>query len=419
MGITTLREEMAESLAGMTTEDRLTRLERENLELRAVLEATLGVQGELSLDAMLQKVVEHATELLGAEYGALSVVGDDDQIEQFVTCGVDNEKRLRIGAPPRGVGLLGVPLLEDQALRLADIASDPRAAGFPAGHPEMMSLLAVPIICRGPHRGNLYLANKRSEEAFNDDDQRTLQRFARGAAVAIDTVDLHQRSESLAIAEERLRISREIHDGLAQVLAYVNTKAQAARELVSRRKAEDAIHQLDELAAAARGVYSEVRESILALRLQPSAEQPLAETVVDYVEHWQRRGTTVAKVDIKGDLRLSSEVQLQVVRIVQEALANVRKHSRARHVEICLERSRTELLVSVADDGCGFDPELSADEGGRRFGLSVMRERAEGIGGRFSLETGPGAGTRISVALPLGTRLPDWTGGTRHANPDS
>ncbi len=410
---------MSEKPPASESAARIAELERDNRELHALQDAGLDLQGELDLDLVLQKVVDQATELLEANYGALSVIDPNGAIEEFLTAGLDTEGRRAIGAPPKGAGLLAVPLFEGDVLNLEDLTRDPRSAGFPPNHPPMRSLLAVPIVCRSPHRGNLYIADKKVAGKFSEGDQLTLQRFARLAAAAIDTAHLHQRSESLAIAEERLRISREIHDGVAQVLAYVNTKAQAARELLSRGRSENAIEQLDELAAAARSVYTEVREGILALRIQPSPDRSLEQTLLEYADHWQQRGATQVKVDIEADLKLGANVQLQLVRIIQEALANVRKHARAQQVEVRVATGESELQVSIVDDGCGFDPHQSAGRGERRFGLSVMRERAEGIGGRLTVESAPDRGTRIEVTVPTSSLEPARTGGSNHANPDS
>ncbi len=410
---------MTEPPAESRLEQRIAELERENRELHALQDAGLDLQTELDLDLVLQKVVDQATELLEAKHGALSVIDSAGAIEEFVTSGIDADHRRLIGPPPKGAGLLAVPLIAGDVLNLADLTRDPRSSGFPANHPPMRSLLAVPVICSSPHRGNLYLADKRGSDRFSQDDQRTLQRFARLAAAAIDTAHLHQRSESLAIAEERLRISREIHDGVAQVLAYVNTKAQAARELLARGRGKKAIEQLDELAAAARGVYTEVREGILALRIQPSPDRSLEQTLREYADHWQQRGSTRVELEIDGDLRLTPSVQLQLVRIVQEALANVRKHAQAQAVEVRVARVDSELRVSIVDDGRGFDPARTAGRGERRFGLSVMRERAEGIGGSLTLESTPGKGTRIDVAVPTSSLESPRTGGSKDANPDS
>src|SRR5918911_1611408 len=121
------------------------RLEQQNRELLALHEAGLDVAGELSLEVVLQKVVDDATQLIGARYGALSVPAPDGGIEAFITTGITPEERALIGPPPVGHGLLSVVLTEGQRLRLADLTKDPRSVGFPEHHPELHSLLAVPI----------------------------------------------------------------------------------------------------------------------------------------------------------------------------------------------------------------------------------------------------------------------------------
>lgn len=384
------------------------RLERQNRELLALHTAALDLYRELALEGVLQKVVDQARHLVGARYGALSVVKEQNRIESFITSGISAAERARIGPPPEGRGLLGVVLHEGQRLRSSDLSSDPRSVGFPPNHPPMRSLVAVPILCEGPFRGNLYLAEKLGDESFSGDDEATLVRFATKAAIAIDHAYLHQQLASLAVSQERLRIAHEMHDGLAQVLGYVNTKAQAVREFLRAGRAEEAARQLDQLAAAAREVYSDVRESIIGLRSVSAggADWRLVEALGEYVASWQGQSGVVCRLRVDSSLHFPPGVELQLLRIVQEALANVRKHAQARHVEVDLEVRDGTLLLTVADDGVGFNPgELRRSEF-PRFGLSTMRERAESIGGRFEIGSSPSGGTRIRLELPVAATQP-------------
>src|SRR4029078_1485510 len=143
----------------------------------------------------------------------------------------------------------------------------------------MHTLLAVPIQCRSPLLGNLYLSEKTNGDAFTARDEETLERFAVQAAIAIDNAHLHAQAADLAVAEERLRISHEMHDGLAQVLGYVNTKVQAADAYLKRWRSEEASGQLRELALAAREAYTKVREGIVGLRTLPGGDQGVAEAL--------------------------------------------------------------------------------------------------------------------------------------------
>lgn len=380
----------------------LDRLERRHRELAALNEATLDLHGDLSLAAVLQRVVDRARDLLDAHYGAVSVVDAEGAIREFVTSGVSDELRAAIGDPPRGRGLLGIVLQGGQRLRLRDVAADPRAAGFPPEHPRMKSLLAVPIACRSStFRGNLYVADSRSAAEFSVEDEETLARFAAAAAAAIDTADLHQRLRSLAVSEDRTRIAFELHDGMAQVLAYVNAKSQAAIAHLRHGRADDVERQLEELAAGARDLYGDVREVILALNTRLTPERSFGATLTEFIASWRERYGVPVELAIDDGVELAPAVALQVLRIVQEALSNVRKHAAATRAMVTVGRDGDgRLSVEVADDGRGFDRAGPPGARAPRFGLLMMRERAESVGGRLDIETAPGAGTRLRLEVP-------------------
>lgn len=373
------------------------RLRRQNEELLALHGAALDVTSDLSLDVVLRKVVEQARGLVGAKYGAVSVIDNDSRIVSFITSGIPSEERAAIGPPPVGHGLLGVVLREGQTLRLEDLTRHPQSHGFPPHHPPMHSLLAVPIPCKGPFLGNLYL----TEGAFTAEDEETLRRFALQAALAIDNAHLHEQVADLAVAQERLRIAHEMHDGLAQVLGYVNTKVQAAEMYLKREKTEEAGAQLRELATTAREAYSDVRESIVGLRTLPGPDRSLEQVLREYLDRWEDMSNVEASLRIDSSVQLRPSQELQVVRIVQEALTNVRKHARATHARVELTREGESLVTLIADDGHGFNAAARARGEFPQFGLSTMRERAESIGGTLTIDSTPGGGTRVRFELPV------------------
>jgi signal transduction histidine kinase len=381
------------------------RLALQNRELLALHEAGLDVAGELGLEPVLQKVVDHATDLLDARYGALSVPRPGGGIEAFLTTGITPEERALIGPLPVGHGLLAVVLEAGQPLRLADLTRDPRAVGFPPHHPLMRSLLAVPIVSAGRVLGNLYVAEKRSAAEFSVADEETLVRFATQAALAIENARLHRRVRDLAIVEERERIAREMHDSLAQVLGYVITKAQAVQELLRRGQAERAVAQVGQLGEAARGAYADVREGILALRTSPGPGRGVLEALKEYVGRWMEQSDIQAQLVVQPGPSLAAlppAAELQLLRIVQEALANVRKHAGAQRVEVRITATADQVETVIADDGHGFDPQRapSGEHGQPHFGLSTMRERAESVGGSLEIISAPSEGTRVVVRVP-------------------
>jgi len=376
-------------------------LERQNAELLALHGAGLDVSAELALDAVLNKVVERARSLVGARYGALSVVDSNGRIQAFITSGISAAERERIGPPPVGHGLLGVVLHHGEHLRLEDLTRDPRSQGFPPNHPPMRSLLAVPIACKSPFVGNLYLAEKEGRETFTRSDEETLERFAVQAGIAIDNAHLHQQVADLAVARERLHIAHEMHDGVSQVLGYVNTKVQAANEYLRRGNTDEASVQLRELATAAREAYGDVRESIIDLRTLPEPHRSFAAVLEEYLARWKEQTGIGTQLTIDPDLTLATSAELQLVRIVQESLTNVRKHSKAKTATVDVRRREGTLSITITDDGLGFDQTSPSRSDFPRFGLSTMKERASSIGGTFVVDSTPGEGTRVRVTVPL------------------
>lgn len=378
-------------------------LERRNRELLALHSAGLDVASELSLEIVLDKVVEQARNLVGARYGALSVIDRDGNIKEFITSGVTPEQRAAIGPPPVGHGVLGVVLHEGQHLRLPKLTDHPRSVGFPPNHPVMRTLLAVPVNCKSPFLGNIYLSEKHNGSLFTLDDEQTLERFAVQAGLAIDNAHLHAQAAEIAAARERLRIAHEMHDGLAQVLGYVNTKVQAAKQYLRRGNADEAGIQLDELAVSARQAYGDVREAIVGLRTLPGSNRTLEDVLTDFLLQWKEQSGVSTELVIDADLRLQAAAELQIVRIIQESLTNIRKHARASNVRLEVHRRDGQLVVTIVDDGSGFRPDAPTRGEFPRFGLTTMRERAASIRGELDIDSSPGRGTTIRFTMPLVT----------------
>jgi signal transduction histidine kinase len=168
-------------------------LERDRL--RLLVESGIALSSELSLDAILQRLVETAADLTDARYAALGVVDPSGmRLERFLTTGIDDETRAHIGDEPIGRGILGVLIREAKPLRLARIADDPRAVGFPPNHPPMSTFLGVPVMLRGRAYGNLYLTEKSGGAQFTLEDEELIRLLAAQAAVAVENARLHASS---------------------------------------------------------------------------------------------------------------------------------------------------------------------------------------------------------------------------------
>jgi signal transduction histidine kinase len=199
--------------------------------LRALFAAGLAVTSELSVDALLHRLVETAAELTGARYAALGVIdASGGELEQFLTHGIDPGLRAEIGELPRGRGILGVLIREAKPLRLHDLADDPRSVGFPPGHPPMHSFLGVPILLRGVAYGNLYLTEKRGGEDFTEEDEELLTLLAGQAAVAIENARLYEASTRWS---RQLQSLNEVGNALA-----TETEVEKLLDLIVRRLRE-------------------------------------------------------------------------------------------------------------------------------------------------------------------------------------
>jgi signal transduction histidine kinase len=206
-----------------------------------------------------------------------------------------------------------------------------------------------------------------------------------------------------AVLEERARLSRELHDGFAQLVAYLLVRIDTVESLVGARRDEEAMAELERMRSVTDDLYQDVRESISELRTRVS-ERGMPATIREYVDAYEDRHDLT--VHIEGDSAadgLAPLIAFQLLRIVQEALANVRKHAHARNAWITFcKLDGNRLQTTVADDGQGFEPEAAPVEGSRQsFGLASMRERAASLEGELTLDSRPGGGTRIVVSVPL------------------
>jgi signal transduction histidine kinase len=204
--------------------------------LRGLVETGIALSSELSLEALLRRVVETAVDLTGARYGALGVIDrSGTALEQFITVGVDDEQQRLIGDLPHGRGILGVLIHDREMLRLHDLNLDPRSVGFPPGHPPMQTFLGVPIALRGTAFGNLYLTEKAGGADFGVDDEEVVRLLAAQAAVAIENARLYQSSRQWARQLESLNEVSEALVGEGDLSQLFELAAARLRELVDAR----------------------------------------------------------------------------------------------------------------------------------------------------------------------------------------
>lgn len=232
--------------------------------------------------------------------------------------------------------------------------------------------------------------------------------FLSGTIPYRTNMNIYRRIESNTIFQERKRLAREVHDGMAQALGYFNLGAQRIKEAVSSQNTEEALRQLHDLTRDIADTYQDVRESIDYLNLESRPRFSLIPSLAEYLREFQQRTGIATELTVpEGEAHLSPVAELELLRIAQEALTNVRKHSGATKVRVSLKTSPDAVEMVVRDDGKDFPPEyLEGKAGQGQHGLNIMRERAESLGGTLTITSAPGQGAEVKAVFPpRGVRL--------------
>jgi len=363
--------------------------------LRALVDAVLTVGADLSLPAMLRRIVEAAVSLLDARFCALGVLDEAHLgLSEFVYTGIEADDAAVIGHLPEGHGILGLLIVDPQPLRLPDLHAHPDSFGFPPNHPPMTSFLGVPIRIRGQIFGNLYLTDKQGAPEFSSDDQALAVALAGAAGIAIENARLHARSQDLSLLEDRDRIAADLHDTVIQRLfatglALQGTVRSAPPEVAER--IQRAVGDLDE-------TIRQIRSTIFALQAPRTARQGLRNQVLSLAAEAAASLGFEPHVRLDGpiDSAAGASIGEQLLAVLREALSNVVRHAVAGRVYVDVVAG--ELRLSVRDDGVGFG--TGHREGGQ--GLANMSRRAGDLGGRVHVQSGPdGRGTTLSWHVPI------------------
>ena len=343
-------------------------------QLRRLLDAVLSVGAELDLALVLQRIVEAATDLVDARYGALGVLDEQHtELAQFLTVGLDQEQRSAIGPLPRGHGILGVLISDPRPLRLPDLARHPDSVGFPPDHPPMSSFLGVPVMVHGQVFGNLYLCDKIGGEPFSETDEELCIALATAAGVAIDNARLHSQVADLVLFEERDRIARDLHDTVIQRLFAIGLTLQGVASMAlssdMRDRLEGAVDDLDT-------TVREIRSTIFELHSTHVAEASLRRSAADLVAESARTLGFEPAIHFEGPVdQVEQSLAEHVLAVQREALSNVARHAHASTAQVSIVLSDGWLSLIVADDGVG----PGERSGGGRGMVNMENERASWV----------------------------------------
>jgi two-component system sensor histidine kinase DegS len=277
--------------------------------------------------------------------------------------------------------------------------------------------VAVPLLVGETLSGILTLGSRRSGDPYSQDDLDLLTNLAHNTALALENARLHEERVATlrqqlarvtaAQEEERQRIARDLHDGVGPALASMNLRLRTLGKLLNRDPSL-AVAQIEELADLAQANVRDIRRLIYDLRPAALDELGLVPALRDHLDRCQREHGLIVEFSADDGNRLPAPLETALFRIVQEAVNNVVRHARARHVRVTLSRSPHCTVLRVADDGQGFDPKdrLSSEH----LGLWSIRERVRQFGGSFDLHSAPGQGTVLDLKMPSESNVEaEWT----------
>lgn len=359
----------------------------------ALTDAVASLVSVVDLELLLARIVETTRETTSAQYVALGVIGEHKTLVEFVHRGIDTEVVRQIGHLPEGRGVLGTIIRERRTIRLDDLSTHPDSTGFPENHPPMKSFLGVPVGSADKTFGNLYLTDK--EGGFTEEDEQIVEALAAIAAAAVETARLRSKLEALAVSEDRQRIGRDLHDSIIQDLFGTGLELQSISGRITdngtRERVDSAVDRIDRTIEDLRGIVSNLSRSVESGSVEMTLRSHLQRLAKPY-------DVAVGLVVSPVGLRLDPSVADALIPLVTEATSNALRHSGTETVEVRVEMVGGRVLVSVADQGSGFDN----DQVVAGLGLKNLRDRVTALDGESSIRSVPGVGTVVEVSIPAG-----------------
>ena len=364
---------------------------QEPARLHALIDAILLIEADASLSTLLLRIVEPATKLVGAQYGALGVLASNGEtLSRFITYGMDDDQIALIGESPQGSGLLGETIRLAKPLRVDELSEHESSSGFPPNHPPMHRFLGVPVKTgTGRIYGNLYLTDPLDGSPFSQSDQDLVEAFGRAAGIVIDQALLRTHMREFTLSEERERIARDLHDTVIQRLFGVGLSLQ----LSLSGQIEDSVRErIDKSLDDLNETIHEIRTTIFEIDQEDEQEISLERRISALtVEVGSRLGVYAHLVMAPG---ISDDVGVRcaqhALQALREILSNIVRHSQASIVDVNVAIEGNMLVLTVKDNGVGFN-----QTSGSGSGLRNLASRARDVGGECSISSELGRGTLV------------------------
>ncbi len=374
------------------------RLAVQTRSLEILYDVAATVNESRDLDDLLIKFLNTITEVTDARAAAVRLLTPDNQLKLVSSIGLDREVIELENMVCLDRCLCGHVLQSGVASCQKDLAVCGEHIGRPLFEKHDMEMLTVPIQHRDRQLGVFNLFLDKSGIGINADTRELLTSVGRQVGTALEKAQLERQTHRLSIIQERNMIAHELHDSLAQTLASMRFQVKVLNEVLDGSENRKARKELNLIHNSIDEANTELRELLSQFRA-PIDERGLLHALEAIVNQFRQE----TKIQIFLQKQCTEEnlpalMEMQVLRIIQESLANIKKHAQANTVRVLLRcNHRGEYLVLIEDDGVGFGELLLDGNPGEHIGLSIMQERAQHLGGELRIESEPGEGTRIEL----------------------
>ena len=396
IGVIASRISELEGSLAQTQSESSKRLE----DLNALLSISESTVGTLSVGQLLQQVLDTVLQVTDFSAGGIRLLDRERECLQLISHRGMTPKMIReLECIPQDVGFHGEAARTLCPVSTTNLATDPWTRSHSAVEEGYRSLVCVPLLAGDELIGIMEVASK-EERALDKNDLRWFATIGSQIGIPVNRIQLSEQTRDSAILEERGRLSQEIHDGLSQLIGTLRVRAEDALLSLDAKDWENARQTIQEIEQTATDAYASLREEMLGLRDTIVSGQDLVPLFTEFLSRFQRQWGIEAKLlmEDKQPYSAAPNVEIQLLRIVQEAITNVRRHASATLVLVRLKQDDNWLRISVEDDGQGFD--ISKDRGENQLGLRIMNERASAVGGKLSVLTSPGGGTSVQIVVP-------------------
>jgi len=382
-------------------EQQTRRIQQKNHSLEILYDVAANINAARDLEDLLTRFLHTLKDVVDARAGTVRMLTADGNMQLIASSGLDPEvvKQEKLIGIDRC--LCGKAAQSGEVYALGNLEGCGQFAGRPFFDSDNVEMIAVPLRYRGRILGVYNLFTEQSGLVEREDMKNLLTSIGHHLGMAIEKSRLDEEANLLSIMEERTRLANELHDSLAQSLASLKFQVRVLDETLHSGEESALWQELERIENSLDEAYTELRELIAHFRA-PIDKRGLVPAIEQAVERFRRNSQISAFLQLEWDnAQLPAEVEIQVLRIVQEALANIRKHSRANAVRVLMRASKNkEYMVLVEDDGIGIQDTVIKGGPGEHLGLKILKERAARIGGTLKIESEAGEGTRVILRFP-------------------